>query len=1365
MFSVRSLSLILLFVALTMRVGAALPPAALDAKHRSFFKEYCLECHNEEKQKGKLRLDNLAFSLDSVQSADLWQKVLNTLNTGDMPPEDQKQPPPDLKADLLDDLARTLVEARSKLSDSRGEITMRRLNRREYKNTLRELLGVEVDVRDLPADGAAGAMDTVGSSLFMSSDQFEQYLALGRKALDEHFARYSPVLQTYKKHVETEDAALKEVESGVQGYRRGLERFQKWSAAVDALAALPENAQVASELRDKPDVKAQPARFYLHWSKRMPLPKPLDFGLTDGDEAEFQRGQARKVRYGEDYLALPRKDSGSYLLVHMFHSMDRIAAERAWPPGEYTLRVRVGALEDAPASRRFLQVGQPGASGKGFSIISTHQVLGSVENPSVLEIPVTLRAEGDRAFCIREKTDTNPEASYAFFTESFSKTGSGPKPALWVDWLELEGPMASFPNKAATGDLKPPEVFKLRKDPEQWANKYIPIYAQGYAKKYAQFQEWCAAVDAAAQRPENAEAVGVLRADPRLKNTPHLFYNGWQKITGAPAPSEFGFRDLEDAQFARSEYSFHYRYHADYEQLPQRESGAYLMLYSLARYAGITAGDKWPAGRYTLRVRLAATDESPLARRFVEIGSGKADASDFNVISAHQVTGTLANPQVLEVPVEINAVGERNFAIRDKRPNNREAENAMFREAWDKTGSGPRPCIWIDYVELEGPHLKSREGTAPSLTKTFRVEPESRRQIVEREHLRYRASNDRYLRWKESGGDVSRLAEFGFRDKDHAEFDHYVWTQNNRWFQQYLDWPKSSSGLYLDNTVNETSEHVIDLPADVPSGEYLLRVRIGRVPNMPPDRSFLSFVEASPVDKDARTFLANRHITADIDNPETVEFPFRIVPGGPRKFILMEKRPLAKEGISLPGRTRMISDPKQRDPVLWIDWLEWEGPVLKDRPSDASQPVFFRQNRELSDRDHARAVVEKFAHRAFRGQQPGADFLEGLMVLYDARIAAGERLEMAVREPLSVVLSSPGFLYLNEPSQSKSPRPLSSIELANRISYFLWSAPPDEQLLNLAKRGDLLSVDVAQAEVQRMLDDARSREFVNGFVHQWLRMDRLDFFQFSTKLYRDFDESTKAAARMEVYESFAQLLRANASLRHLLKSDYVMVNGLLANYYGLEGIVGDEFRKVVLPADSPRGGLLGMAAILAMGSNGEHTSPVERGAWVLRKLLNDPPPPAPPNVPQISRLETKLLTTRERLLSHQEQPQCASCHRKIDPIGFGLENFNAAGKWRTTDAYEKRGVGKKEWPIDPSAALHKGPPFKDYFELRDIIAGKADRFARGFSEALIEYALGRPCGFTDASLVEKMVEDAKAEDFALRRFILSLVTSGDFLRK
>jgi hypothetical protein len=264
-------------------------------------------------------------------------------------------------------------------------------------------------------------------------------------------------------------------------------------------------------------------------------------------------------------------------------------------------------------------------------------------------------------------------------------------------------------------------------------------------------------------------------------------------------------------------------------------------------------------------------------------------------------------------------------------------------------------------------------------------------------------------------------------------------------------------------------------------------------------------------------------------------------------------------------------------------------------------------------------------------------------------------------------------------------------------------------------------------------------------------------------MHRDFDLGMKAAAREEVYQTFAHQLHHDGSLSRLLKSDTVVINGILANYYDIPGVTGDAFREVKLPPGSPRGGLLGMAGILAMGGNGEHTSPVERGAWVLRKLMHSPPPPAPPNVPMLTRLEGKPLTTRELIAAHQEEPQCAQCHRKIDPIGFGLENFSAAGKWRTED--DRPSVPANRRTIDPSGAFYKGETFRDYPELRDQIAAKPERFARGFAEALIEYGLGRSVGFQDEDLIEAMMSRAQAKDFAIREFVHALVSSKEFRSK
>jgi hypothetical protein len=385
--------------------------------------------------------------------------------------------------------------------------------------------------------------------------------------------------------------------------------------------------------------------------------------------------------------------------------------------------------------------------------------------------------------------------------------------------------------------------------------------------------------------------------------------------------------------------------------------------------------------------------------------------------------------------------------------------------------------------------------------------------------------------------------------------------------------------------------------------------------------------------------------------------------------------------------------------------------------------------------------------------------------LFEARVAAGDGFEEALKRPLAVVLASPAFLYLLEPNSGSQSRALTGVELANRLSYWLWSAPPDPELLLLGKRGDLLKPTVLHAQVDRLIASERFDAFLGGFLHQWLGMDRLDFFDFDWLKHRDFDDSMKMAARQEVYQTFAHVVRSGGSLRELLASDSVVVNGLLAKHYGLDGVHGDAFRKVALPPGSPRGGLLGMAAIHAMGSNGSESSPVHRGVWVVKHLLHDPPPPAPPNVPQLTRLEGKLLTTRERLMAHQEEPQCSSCHRRFDPIGFGLENFDAAGLWRTRDHYEKKGVGKKEWTIDPAGQLHRGPAFRDFFELRSHVASSTERFTRGMTEALVEYALGRPICFADEPLVTSLVQQVQQQHFDARALFHALTSTPEFRSK
>ncbi|MFM8471283.1 MAG: DUF1587 domain-containing protein [Limisphaerales bacterium] len=801
----------LLLVPWLLARAADAPHARLDEKHRAFLRDYCIECHNEQKPKGKLRLDEVSFALDSVERADRWQKILNQLNSGEMPPEDAKQPGRAAKADFLDALASTLVVARKSLGDVQGNITMRRLNRREYKNTLRDLLGVEMPVRELPADGGAGTFDTVGSSLFMSSDQFEQYLALGRQALDEHFARQAPPPQSkpLKIHVEAE-WTNERIRRGLAERVDARERYVKWTAAVEAAAGKPENSAIAAQIRA--EKKSDSTHLHTQWSRVNGAPAPKDFGFVDATHAEQmgRRDWLHYVPHHRAYVEHPLTKTGTFLTIDdaYVNSRQMFNVPREWPPGDYLVRVRIAATEGTPRGRRFVEFGPQDPSGV-CAVAGTFEVTGTVASPQVLTLPLKLLATNERTYMFRERgSHESDAAANRLFAEAKQRNGIGPEFALWIDWIEVESTVAAQAPTIAT------KVEKLRKDPEQWANKYMPIYAQGYAEKYGRFQNWCAAIDEAAKKPENAAAIAKLRAAPRLKTQPHLFYNGFAQINGAPTPTQFGFRDADDAQFARSEYSYHFRYYDDYQKLPQRDTGAWLMLYSLGRFTGITAPEKWPAGKYTLRVRLAASDESPKERRFIEIGTGKADAADFIVLSSHQVTGTLAKPQALEIPVEINASGDRNFAIRDKRPNNREAEYAMFREAWDKTGTGPRPCIWVDFVELEGPVNANVPALAAPKTITQRreVELHANAMVGGTYYGYFKGGYEAAKKFMET-----RQPQKGIPDEQEAKFRIRGFEQVSQTFERYLNDPLTKTGAYL-TIYNVHTEEVITLPPDQPSG-------------------------------------------------------------------------------------------------------------------------------------------------------------------------------------------------------------------------------------------------------------------------------------------------------------------------------------------------------------------------------------------------------------------------------------------------------------------------------------------------------------------------------------------------------------------
>ena len=849
----------LFWVFAAVQCASAVPEGAvkIDAKHREFFELYCVECHNAEKTKGKVRLDEEAFpfQIDSLQSADQWQKILAALNAQDMPPEDELQPSAEEKAEFLSMLSGKMVEARELLTDSGGQIVMRRLNHREYQNTMEHLLGVPVDVSTLPVDDAGETFDTDGGALFLSPDQIEQYLAVAKAAVSDAL---EPAFEG--------DPVI----SRMEGETMAIDRIKKVHA--DLIDAGQRAAQYDSDPAESPDA--------------------TKYGFTD---------------------------------------------------------------------------------------------------PRAVMIARNRYQERDAVF-------------QTFLDHPMTKTGY-----LLSYW---------FPQREL-----------------------------------------------------------ILRLQP---------YQRPKKVTDENIASH---------------------------QLLMQKSGKF-----------------FPRGRYKMRARVGLTDEAiELGNHyFMEFGV-RRNAGNFSRLDSFEVSASHQEGQIVETEIYVSDE-DRTFAFSEETDKAR--HDHIYRENNDGTGAGHR--IWLDWVEVEGP-LKNRKSRAlEKIVKTL-VEGASREVVIE--GLRY------------------------------------------------------------------------------------------------------------------------------------------------------------------------------------------------------------------------------FGQSAYRGQEPKAVLLEKLYTIYEVNLQLGLKPLEAIVEPMAVMLSTPSFLYLSEPSGEMEEKLLSQRELAIRLSYLLTSSAPDAELLGYSEMGELRG-DQLRKQVDRLLASPEADRFYEAFLYQWLDMERLAFFQFDVKKYPRFNDNIKDAAAQEIYQTVRTLVDENLGTEHLVKSDFVVVNALLADHYGLRGVHGDHFRKVQLPEDSVRGGLTGMAAILAMGSDGIHTSPVERGAWVLRKVLNDPPPPAPANVPMLSRLKEKKLTKIELLKLHQEEPQCAHCHKKMDPIGIGLENFDATGKWRT-----KKVLDKFRYKVEAAGKIHRGPEFANYLELRDYFSTKVDDFNLGLIEHLLGYSLGRKAGFADQELIESLHKEMKKDGNNLRSVIHGIVASEAFQTK
>lgn len=456
-------------------------------------------------------------------------------------------------------------------------------------------------------------------------------------------------------------------------------------------------------------------------------------------------------------------------------------------------------------------------------------------------------------------------------------------------------------------------------------------------------------------------------------------------------------------------------------------------------------------------------------------------------------------------------------------------------------------------------------------------------------------------------------------------------------------------------------------------------------------------------------------------------------------------------------------DARRRDRNLHLLEVEIQGPT--DAPialPESHKRILFDQKQggaNLTHDEYTREALKRVVRRAYR-RAPRSGELDRLVQIVQNVEKSGEPFERGVQTALGAVLTSPHFLFRVEvdhpPVAGAEPLAISDYELASRLSYFLWSSMPDDRLLDLARDKKLRRE--LEAQVRRMLKDPKSQALVDNFAEQWLQIRNLKTANPDRKQFKSFDEDLREAMRKETTLFFKAIIDEDRPITDLLESDFTFLNGKLAKHYGIPGVEGSEFRRVTLPSGSPRGGLLTQASILTATSNPSRTSPVKRGKWVLEQLLGTPPPPPPPNVPDLKDGRRGGLkgTLRQRMEQHRADPNCATCHAKMDPLGFGLENFDAIGGWR-----EKEG----EYAIDSSGTLPGGLSFKGPKELKQILVGKRDQFETAFTSKLMIYALGRGLEFSDRCAVDKITDTLRKNNHKFSSLVIEIVKSDAFLKR
>jgi mono/diheme cytochrome c family protein len=526
--------------------------------------------------------------------------------------------------------------------------------------------------------------------------------------------------------------------------------------------------------------------------------------------------------------------------------------------------------------------------------------------------------------------------------------------------------------------------------------------------------------------------------------------------------------------------------------------------------------------------------------------------------------------------------------------------------------------------------------------------------------------------------------------------------------------------------------------------------------------------------------LFEQDIDAPEDAPVTLEFRTHLPPGGHLiRVVNAVPGPNPEERASRPLNSKPFFRMSQRQPwqikltdddgvplrpTLLIDWIEWTGPIHDTWPSATHQRLFFGGETATKDLGYAREVLTRFAGRAFRRPAAAAE-IDRLVKLVEESQKLGDNFEASVKTGLLAVLCSNSFLYLVEGSTAAPSPRLTDYELASRLSYFLWSTMPDDRLLDLAKQGKLHEAAVLRAEAQRMLRDPKALAFADSFPRQWLQLKRVGMFAPDRKLYPEYDEYLEKSMVAETTGFFREVMQGNLSIRNFLDSDWTMLNERLADHYGIANVHGETPQRYPLKPEDHRGGLLTQASILGLTSDGTRHRPVHRGKWVLESIYGTPPPPPPPNVTALkpaTPAEPKS-SLRAKIENHRSDANCASCHRKIDPLGLAFENYDAIGHWRTEEDV-RDGSGANP-TLDPSGSLPDGREFADAGGLKRLMVADLDKFAAAFTTKLATYGMRRAMTFDDRKSLAAVAAQGKADDYALATMIEHLVASDLFQKR